>query len=185
MARAAYASLLLASLTALFASCLAEQAVPAVHIDPTDVPFFKFSPGILFRVFYAEPNTGLWCFQLKASPGSSLGQHRNTGTVVGHTLQGKWHYRETDWTASPGHFVHEMPGAVHSIEVPADQEGDTVVQFSVWGSLEFKTARGQDIGSLDFSSAAALQEAACKKQDKLCPDLHRSHQGDDRREESR
>eukprot|EP00448_Togula_jolla_P041143 CAMPEP_0170628138 /NCGR_PEP_ID=MMETSP0224-20130122/32470_1 /TAXON_ID=285029 /ORGANISM="Togula jolla, Strain CCCM 725" /LENGTH=125 /DNA_ID=CAMNT_0010955435 /DNA_START=232 /DNA_END=609 /DNA_ORIENTATION=+ len=112
---------------------------------------------------------------LKARPGAVLGKHRNTGTVVGHTLQGKWHYKETDWTASAGHFTYETPGAEHTIEVLKDNTEDTILLLNVWGSLEFVHASSKGTAVLDFISAARLQHAACKKLNMECPFLAREH----------
>jgi hypothetical protein len=50
-------------------------------------------------------------------------------------LEGSWRYLEYDWVATPGGWVHESPGVIHTL-VCDDPNGMKTV-FWLNGSLEF------------------------------------------------
>ena len=69
---------------------------------------------------------------LKVGAGGVLERHRHRGPVAGYTLEGSWRYLEYDWVATPGSWVHEFPGAVHTL---ASDTGMSTL-FWVTGPLE-------------------------------------------------
>jgi hypothetical protein len=50
-------------------------------------------------------------------------------TVHGYTLRGSWRYLEHDWVATPGTYIFEPPGEVHTLVV--DEDSETMVTFFV------------------------------------------------------
>lgn len=46
-----------------------------------------------------------------------IGRHVHDGPVYSYTIEGAWHYPEHDWVATPGTFIWEPPGEVHTLVV--------------------------------------------------------------------
>jgi len=46
-----------------------------------------------------------------------IGRHSHDGPVFAYTIEGSWFYPEHDWVATPGTFVWEPTGDIHSFTV--------------------------------------------------------------------
>ncbi|WP_245850813.1 cupin domain-containing protein [Paenibacillus herberti] len=62
----------------------------------------------------------LTLFKIKSN--QVLGKHRHTGgAVIGYNIQGTWRYEGRNWVATPGTFVFEPPGDIHTL-ITEDEE---------------------------------------------------------------
>jgi 2,4'-dihydroxyacetophenone dioxygenase len=78
---------------------------PAVARRHLPAPALQRQPGLL-RECPAGPRSGI------------LSRHRHTGPVHAITIRGGWHYLEHDWWAEEGTYSFELPGDIHTLEVP-------------------------------------------------------------------
>ena len=69
---------------------------------------------------------------LRVRKGGSLGRHMHTTPVHGFVLRGTWRYIERPWTASPGAYVYEPAGDVHSLVC---EEEEMVTLFHINGPI--------------------------------------------------
>src|SRR4051812_31175695 len=60
--------------------------------------------------------------------GLVLPKHLHMSGVHSYTFKGSWHYLEHDWIASPGSYVYEPTGTVHTLEVFEDVEAMFMVE---------------------------------------------------------
>ena len=72
---------------------------------------------------------------LRIQPGTSLPAHFHPAGVYGFTLKGSWRYLEHDWVATPGTFLWEPPGELHTLHVPAEHREPMVTYFVSLGGL--------------------------------------------------
>ncbi|MCZ7525562.1 MAG: 2,4'-dihydroxyacetophenone dioxygenase family protein [Acidimicrobiia bacterium] len=106
------------------------------RLVPTDeIPWAELAPGIEVKLLRVGGETGTYTVMARFAPGIELPRHRHFGAVHAYTVQGRWRYREYDWVADTGSFVYEPPGSVHTLEVPDDAEGPTVVMFVMEGGM--------------------------------------------------
>lgn len=95
------------------------------------VPWASSGSGIDFKVLRVGAATATYTILTRFVPGITLPRHRHFGEVHAFTLQGRWRYLEYDWVSEAGAYVYEPPGAVHTLTVPADNDGPTVVLFTI------------------------------------------------------
>jgi quercetin dioxygenase-like cupin family protein len=98
-------------------------------------PWVPFVENVSIRHLSFDVRTNSYVNVLRVDSGGRLGRHRHRGPVSGYCLEGSWRYLEYDWVASPGAYVHEFPGAIHTLVC----ENPTGMQTLFWmnGSLEF------------------------------------------------
>lgn len=63
-------------------------------------------------------------------------------------ITGSWKYLEHDWTATPGSYVFEPPGEVHTLVVP-DGVDEMITMFHVSGSLLYCDENGKVVDAED------------------------------------
>lgn len=119
----------------------------AIHIE--ELPWVPFNEGEVtcyFKPLRFDLSTGTWTYLFKINNNTSLGRHRHTGgSVIGYTIQGSWRYEGRDWTATPGTFVFEAPGDIHTL---ITDEEEVIALFILGGSLQYfddnDQIKGQD-----------------------------------------
>jgi len=108
---------------------------PDLYLPPSEIdsPWVPWTEGTWLRHIQFDVRQNTWAQILRVAPGAQLGRHRHRGTVDGVVLSGSWGYREYDWTATAGGYVHESPGVIHTLF--SDEGMETF--FFVGGTLEF------------------------------------------------
>lgn len=92
-------------------------------------------PNLSVVPLFLDRQAGIWVIFVKFDPGCMLPTHFHTGVVQAYTIKGQWWYLEhPDDVQGPGSYLYEPGGSVHSLQVPADQEGTTDVFFVVSGA---------------------------------------------------
>ena len=120
---------------AMTTNLAAVPILPDRAIGAADVPWVPLSDGVAYKPMRFDLATGAWVNVLRIDPGARLGRHRhNGGPVLAYCLEGSWSYVERTWVATPGTFVYEPPGDIHTLV--AGPEGMTTV-FVTDGVLQF------------------------------------------------
>ena len=107
------------------------------------------SANVLLKYFKLDPIRGEWIVMMKAPIDMQLPRHHHTGTVIVHTLEGKWKYKEHDWVAGPGSVWRSRTGrpawlAISPIAKPtASSRGISPASIETEGFV--LNARGTDV----------------------------------------
>ncbi|MFP3123765.1 2,4'-dihydroxyacetophenone dioxygenase family protein [Ectobacillus funiculus] len=118
---------------------LSDQAIDINEIPW--VPTHGEEDGVWFKPIRFDLTTGNWIHISKFAANRGVTRHRHTGgTVLAYTLEGTWRYLERDWVATPGTFVYEPPGDVHTLVV--DGEEDVITLFYLGGVIEYFDQEG-------------------------------------------
>ena len=123
-----------------------------LHVAHDDLEFVPIAEGVEVKVVHVDLKQGLWIVFNRFHPGSNIPPHYHTGQVYGVTLQGRWYYKESpDEINAPGSYIFEPAGSTHTLVVPEDQEGPTIVWFAIYGC----NVNLDDEGGLDLMVDAA------------------------------
>ena len=107
------------------------------HDDIPWVPMGTLESGVEMKLLRVGKEDDVCTFMNRFQPGFQAPKHLHLGEVHAYTLEGRWHYLEYDWTSDAGDYVYEPPDTVHTLHVPEDNEGPTIVVFTV--------AKGMDL----------------------------------------
>ena len=108
---------------------------PTVHRGEDELPFVNLGDGSLLQVLQVDLGAGIWIIRNRFVPGTSVQRHRHTGAVYAFTQSGSWHYIESpDSVNTAGSYLYEPAGSVHTLTVPATNEGLTDVWFTIHGA---------------------------------------------------
>ena len=137
----------------------------AEHIGIDDAPFVNVSETMAAQLLHVDLTQGLWVLRLRLQPGKVVETHRHTGSVFAVTERGRWFYREyPDVVNSPGSYLFEPAGSVHTLMTPKDQVGETVVWFAVNGANLNLDGNGNITSVLDAPTILSGYRALCKAQ---------------------
>ncbi len=103
------------------------------HAGEAELPWVDCGGGIWLKVLRVDASAGIWVVHNRFEPGVRLQTHRHTGPVDGFTVSGRWHYLEYDFYSTAGSYIREPAGSVHTLDVPADNDGITEVLFVMEG----------------------------------------------------
>jgi len=132
---------------------------PDVYIDSRkDTLWHPWVGTLELRPLRFETRSGTFVIGLRTPVDAWLGKHRHRGTVTAVTASGNWGYKEYDWIASPGDFVVENPGTIHTLFMGAGSE----VVFTVTGSLEFLNDDDSLRETMDVFSFAKMYHDHCQ-----------------------
>lgn len=93
------------------------------------LPLSSRVEDVFVKYLRLDPQRGESIALLRAGTGAQLPRQRSTGTVIVHTLAGRWKVVEEDWIAGPGSVVVLPPTVVHT--AAALDGGDGVLVFVV------------------------------------------------------
>lgn len=113
-----------------------KQGMPDCHIgmDEKDSPWIPVLPGVKIKHLAFDVRRGAFANVVWVQNGGGIiGRHRHRGTVDGLCLEGSWGYLEYDWVATAGSYVHETPGAIHTLYSKTGMK----TYFSMVGPIEF------------------------------------------------
>ncbi len=92
-------------------------------------------PNLFVRYVMFDVRQGQIGVLLRATAPTELGRHKHRSPVTGFTVAGNWAYREYDWVARVGDYVHESPGTIHTLYTD-NPEGFTTY-FVLNGCIEY------------------------------------------------
>lgn len=118
-----------------------------LHVGADELEFVTIAEGVEVKVVHVDLNQGIWIVFNRFHPGARVPAHYHSGQVYAVTIEGEWFYKESPEAVNrPGSYLFEPAGCTHTIEIPRDQEGATVVWFAVHGV----NVQLQDDGELDM-----------------------------------
>ncbi|MEA2347700.1 MAG: 2,4-dihydroxyacetophenone dioxygenase [Thermoleophilaceae bacterium] len=106
-------------------------------VNETDVPRIEnaLGEGIHFKPLRLDLENNEWVVLATFEPGAEIQIHYHTGPAEVYTLQGRWMYKEyQDQPQTPGSYLYEPGGSVHTFFAPADNTEDTIIFVRVAGS---------------------------------------------------
>ena len=106
----------------------------AIHRAEEDLPFIDFGDGMQLQLLQVDIDQGLWVVRTRFEPGTTIPKHTHTGAVYAFTIAGRWKYLEYPEVNTPGSYLFEPAGSVHTLTVPDDVEGITDVWFAIYGA---------------------------------------------------
>lgn len=134
------------------------------HAADDGLPWVDATGGIWLKVLRVDVANGIWVVRNRFEPGARLQTHRHTGPVDGFTLAGRWHYLEYDFFSTAGSYIREPAGSVHTLDVPADNDGITDVLFVIEGVNLNLAADGSIESVTDGTGTLAAYEALALSQ---------------------
>ena len=129
------------------------------HAGEDQLPWVDGTGGVWLKVLRVDSGAGIWVVRNRFEPGARLQIHRHTGPVEGYTVSGRWHYLEYDFYSTAGSYIHEPAGSVHTLDVPADNDGVTEILFIIEGVLLNLAADGSVESISDGPGTLAAYEA--------------------------
>jgi hypothetical protein len=107
----------------------------ALHRGESDLPFVDVGDGSEIQLLQCDVEAGLWVVRTRFAPGYRVQTHKHTGEVFAFTIAGSWHYEEyPEDVNGPGSYLFEPAGSVHTLVVPAQNDGPTDVWFAIRGA---------------------------------------------------
>jgi 2,4'-dihydroxyacetophenone dioxygenase len=106
-------------------------------VNENDVPLLKdaLGEGVSFRSLRLDLERNEWVVVATFAPGAGVPLHYHTGPAEVYTLQGRWMYKEhPDQQQTPGSYLYEPGGSVHTLYAPADNTEDTIIFVRVSGT---------------------------------------------------
>lgn len=129
------------------------------YVSEDELPWYPWVGTIEIKLFRADNRAGQFVLGLRTGPDAVLGKHRHRGVVTAVTLKGSWEYYEYDWVATPGDYVRENPGTIHTLHVMENTE----IVFTVDGSIEFLNDDDTLNNTMDVWSFVHLYAEFCKE----------------------
>ncbi|GHB32767.1 2,4'-dihydroxyacetophenone dioxygenase [Streptomyces viridiviolaceus] len=146
------------ALTPTFAKTSSGGDLPLLSLPQTELltlqtdelPVVETEPGLHLQLLRLDLEAGRWVVLVHLEPGTSVPIHYHTGTAEVFTLKGRWVYREyPDQAQTPGSYLFEPGGSVHTLHAPEDNTGNTVMLVSVDGANVNFTEDGRFHSILD------------------------------------
>ncbi len=106
------------------------------------------APGRWSRPLCLNVSQGYWVHLTKVRGGGFLSRHKHPAPVHGFVLKGSWRYLERDWVATPGAYLYEPPGDIHTLVVDSNCD-EMITLFHNTGALIYCDERGGTIGTTD------------------------------------
>jgi hypothetical protein len=104
---------------------------------------------------------GGWCNLLRVRKAGILSRHRHPMIVTGYVIKGSWRYLEHDWVATPGSFVYEPPGEVHTLTVDSGEE--MITFFNIQGAMIYVDEKGAPVAFEDVFTKLEMCRAHYEK----------------------
>ena len=112
-----------------------ELAPTAVHRGEGDLPFVTLPDPTRLQLLQVDLANGVWVIRTLFPPGVTVQTHKHTGHVYAFTQSGSWHYLESpEAVNTPGSYLFEPAGSVHTLHVPETNDGDTDAWFVIHGA---------------------------------------------------
>lgn len=151
------------------ARVMARPIVPAetdqetMHVGAEEAPWMEAGDGSAIQLLHVDLTQGLWISKSRIPPGHKVIKHYHTGIVFAVTLQGRWFYAETpDAVNSPGSYLFEPAGSLHTLCTPAEQKGDTIAWFAIYGANINVDEGGQIVSVFDARAVLEIYRGYCE-----------------------
>jgi len=133
----------------------------AIHRGADELPFVATGDGTHLQVLQIDVDAGLWVVRTRFEPGTTIPTHKHTGPVFAVTFEGSWKYKEYPEVNTAGSYLFEPAGSIHTLTVPADQQGMTDVWFAIYGANLNLDEAGNVTSVLDAGVVLEVYRALC------------------------
>ena len=140
----------------------ATEIPKALHVGEGDLPFVAVGDGTHIQLLKVDLDRGLWVVRTRFEPGTTIQTHRHTGEVHAFTVAGSWKYLEYPEVNTAGSYLYEPAGSVHTLTVPASNDGLTDVFFTIEGANLNLDADGNVVAVLDAGAILDGYLALCE-----------------------
>jgi 2,4'-dihydroxyacetophenone dioxygenase len=121
--------------------------------------------GIHFKPLRVDLERNEWVVLATFQPGAEIQLHYHTGPAEVYTLQGRWLYREhPDQPQTPGCYLYEPGGSVHTFFAPVENTEDTIMLVRVAGANVNFNEDGTFHSILDALAIRHLTDVLCAEQ---------------------
>jgi 2,4'-dihydroxyacetophenone dioxygenase len=139
------------------------EAPTTFHRGEGDLPFVPIGDGSHLQLLHVDLTNNLWVARQRFEPGTVLPRHLHTGPVHVVTVHGRWKYREYDDVNTPGSYLFEPAGSVHTFTVPDDNPGLTEIWFSITGANLNLDDDDRVVDIVDARSVSRFYFKRCKQ----------------------
>ena len=144
---------------------MTDTAPTAVHRGLDELPFIDFGDGNNMQVLRVDLANGVWVVRNRFDPGTTVQTHKHTGHVDAFTITGSWHYLESpEAVNTPGSYLFEPAGSIHTLHVPASNDGVTDVWFTIHGANLNLDADGNVEPSSTLAASCSYYRYLCAQQ---------------------
>jgi 2,4'-dihydroxyacetophenone dioxygenase len=144
---------------------LTEPAPTALHRGESELPFVDLGEAGKLQLLQVDLANGVWIIRNRFEPGTTIQIHKHTGHVYAFTQTGRWHYLENAEAVNvAGSYLYEPAGSVHTLHVPADNDGVTDVWFAIHGANLNLDATGAVEMVIDAGFILDFYLALCEEQ---------------------
>jgi quercetin dioxygenase-like cupin family protein len=134
----------------------------ALHRAERDLPFVDYQEGVVFQLLQVHIETGLWVIRVRFQPGVTIQRHRHTGDVFAFTLAGSWKYLEYPEVNTPGSYLYEPAGSIHTLHVPKTNTEVTDAWFAIRGANLNLDKEGNVESVLDAGTVLEIYQSSCE-----------------------
>lgn len=157
------------ALAAFAEKMMARPIVPAhsdqatLHVGADELPWLEAGDGSALQLLHVDLQQGIWISKSRIPAGHRVMKHYHTGIVYAVTLQGRWFYAETpEAVNSPGSYLFEPAGSLHTLCTPTDQEGDTIAWFAIYGANVNVDDEGKIVSIFDARAVLEIYRGYCE-----------------------
>ena len=143
----------------------------ALHRGEEELPFVALGDGTHLQLLQVDVEAGLWVIRTKFEAGVTVPKHKHTGEVFAFTISGSWKYLEYPDVNTAGSYLYEPAGSVHTLTVPADNDGMTDVWFAIYGANLNLDADGNVEMVIDASTVLEFYLAMCEAEGHPRPNI--------------
>jgi quercetin dioxygenase-like cupin family protein len=143
----------------------------ALHRGESELPFVALGDGTHLQLLQVDVEAGLWVIRTKFEAGVVVPTHKHTGEVFAFTLTGSWKYAEYDDVNLPGSYLYEPAGSIHTLTVPAENDGMTDVWFAIYGANLNLDADGNVETVIDAGLVRDTYFALCEAEGRPRPNV--------------
>jgi 2,4'-dihydroxyacetophenone dioxygenase len=144
---------------------IAETAPTAVHRGIDELPFVDVGDGNHMQVLRVDLASGVWVVRNRFDAGITVQTHKHTGHVDAFTITGSWHYLESpEAVNTAGSYLFEPAGSIHTLHVPASNDGVTDVWFTIHGANLNLDADGRVETVIDAAAIFSYYRYLCAQQ---------------------
>ena len=143
----------------------------ALHRGESDNPFVALGDGTHLQLLQLDVEAGLWVIRTRFEPGVTVPTHKHTGQVFAFTITGSWKYVEYPDLNVAGSYLYEPAGSIHTLTVPAANDGMTDVWFAIYGANLNLDADGNVVSVVDAGLVRDSYFALCEAHGLGRPDV--------------
>ncbi|OWT57554.1 2,4'-dihydroxyacetophenone dioxygenase family protein [Candidimonas nitroreducens] len=115
---------------------LPELFVPNVLSQDDDRLWVPNGPNRWSRPLCLNVSQGYWVHLTKFKGKGFLSRHKHPAPVHAYVLKGTWRYLEREWVATPGSYLYETPGDIHTLVVDQEQD-EMITMFQNHGAITY------------------------------------------------